>query len=295
MTIELSLVPASPDGNCLELIPRDVTGMPDIDRLRHLQEGAESSYTSLFAFGRQPVKKSNAGDIMRSPEYPSGGVFPEDLEPLRNFQSGVYALINTRSKSQGRLSVFAGMAGIDKSAAENFWGRTDVDLERAHADSCLGLVECLEKQSVEPPSVMKTWDLVIVIPTQRGTDEHFRKMCQMMAESKEIFARHKLPNSIDLRNKIANSNVQNYSLMDLSGIPFDWFGYLLNFIFSLIAKIGVRVLVAILMRILLESLGKEKFVPPTLLDQSIRIEVNFAENHYHIQNINFNFFGDRNI
>lgn len=288
MTIELSIVPASPDGNSFEIIARDVTGISDADLLRHFQEGVESPYPSLFVFEREPSKRSGTKDSKRFPEHPSGGVFPEDLEPLRNFQSDVYILINTRSESQKRLSVFAGMAGINEGTAENFWGSTDANLERAYADSCLGLAHSLEKQSVEPPSMINSWDLAVVIPIQRYTEVYFEKLCNTMAEFKEFFPRHKLPNSIELKKKENNSNFHYQPFIDLSSIAFDVINFLFGFAFAIIAEVGLRLLVEVLKRILREWSDSENPALPPFIDQSIRSKETIKNSEVTILNIEAN-------
>lgn len=266
MTIELSLVPASPDGNCLELIPRDVTGMPDIDRLRHLQEGAESSYTSLFAFGRQPGKKSNAEDIMRSPEYPSGGVFPEDLEPLRNFQSGVYILINTRSKSQARLSVFAGMAGIDERTVDSYLERTGADPGIIDVDCYQWLSQCLENKAEQPPSKMKNWDVAIAIPTQSGTDAYFEELCNILDNIKEFLPQHKRPpknyssRNRKIRKNMASGNVHNFEPITSSIIAIIGIKTIVPLIGSLITSVGSAIIVAWLLELVRKKSGNEESI-----------------------------------
>ena len=160
MAIELSIVPASPDGNSFEIVPGDMTGMPDDDRLRFLQEAEEGRYSRLLAFQREPNEKSLIGD----------------LESLQDCSSGVYILIQTErlqkniAKSSPKHSkVFVGMTE-DYGRVIGLYEKTkDADQGIEIFDPLLTLDQCLMEQNQKPPIGMSKWDLAVVVPEYENT------------------------------------------------------------------------------------------------------------------------------
>ena len=192
MTIELSLVPASPDGNILDIVPGDMTGMPDADRLRFLQEAQEGRYSRLFAFEREP----NAQFLMN------------DLEALRNYSRGVYILIQTErlqkniAKSSPKHSkVFVGMTedyGKVVGLYEKIKG-SDQGIEIF--DPLLTLDQCLMEQNQYPPEGMGGWELAIVIPEHENTALLYSMLLAIFDEAEGFDLKKRLHKStkFDLR------------------------------------------------------------------------------------------------
>lgn len=168
MTIELSIVPGSPDGSSFEIVPRDMTGIPDTDHLRSLWASGEVPQSRVFVFRRESSKKVLFGD----------------LELLEGYSTGMYILVKTQLTGKNKRSIFAGVAGIRQITANDYWN--DKNMPAPDADCYLPLVECLRKQSDTPPSGILHWDLAIVIPMQMEPFECFLKLCSILSNSESF-------------------------------------------------------------------------------------------------------------
>lgn len=160
MTIELSIVPASQDGNSFEIIPGDMTGMPDADRLQFLREAEDGRYSRLFAFER----KTEAQFLMN------------DLDTLGHYSRGVYILIQTErlQKNIARSSpkhskVFVGMTEDHERVIGFYEQIKGADQGIEILDPLLTLDQCLIEQNQYPPEGMGNWELAIVIPEHENT------------------------------------------------------------------------------------------------------------------------------
>ena len=180
MTIELSLVPASPDGNILDIVPGDMTGMPDADRLRFLQEAQEGRYSRLFVFERQRNEKSLIGD----------------LESLQDCSSGVYVLIQTEPLYKNKYQAFVGMTGDYGVMVKYYEMQTDTDQTIEQTNRSLTLAECLAEQYRNPPKNMLKWDLAIAIPEYENTASLFSMLFSIFSEAEGFTPRRALGSNV---------------------------------------------------------------------------------------------------
>lgn len=192
MTIELSIVPTSPDGNSLDIVPGDMTGMPDDDRLRFLQEAEEGRYSRLFAFER----KTEAQFLMN------------DLDTLRNCSRGVYILMQTEqlqkniAKSSPKHSkVFVGMTEDYGRVIGLYEKIKDADQGIEIFDPLLTLDQCLMEQNQYPPEGMGDWELAIVIPEHENTALLYSMLLAIFDEAEGFDLKKRLNKStkFDLR------------------------------------------------------------------------------------------------
>lgn len=270
MTIELSIVPTSSDGSSFEIIPRDVTGISDADQRRPSLEAKESLYSRLLIFGREPSKRSRIRDLEASRDYPSGVVSSDDLEPLRSYSSGVYILINTKSTSKNRHSVFVGMAGIDLEMERNYLDRTGIYLETVDANCQRELFQCLLKQSENPPPNMSNWDLAIVIPRQNYIPDFFEKLCNMLNEFEDILSHHKsLRHRVPSRDRVSH-DYASFLMISPPSIPPDGADYLMQLISDVITRVGLGLLLEFAKRLLWKRPKRQESHSSTFVIQNFR-------------------------
>lgn len=258
MTIEMTIAPASADGESFEIATRDVTGISGDDPSRFSQEGEGSRYSRLLFLERDS----------------DGFVSPSDLEPLTSFPSGVYILINTKATPNNRRSVFAGMFGIDHPTLVNYLGRANVDMETAIAHCTRGPSSCLQMQSEQPPQNMSNWDLAIVIPTKakEETVELFYKLCNMLDEFKEFFPRHKRPlGELARVNKISPDSSRALLVSSTANLIFDGGKYLIQLFHSILAAIGPGLLIEAVKSLFWKSPGKKDSDSSISVDKSLNI------------------------
>lgn len=181
MTVELSIVTSSADGNNFEIVIEDVDYTDDAHEQRYLPEVMKGRRSSLFA-------------IERDPNY------RENLKALRSYSSGVYILINTELTREGKRSVFVGMADSYERIAGDYersfyFNRRfhrkieDINQKIMYTDRQVTLHECLEEQSENPPKYMKNWDLAIIIPEYAYNPVLFSMLSSIFARANGFVAR----------------------------------------------------------------------------------------------------------
>lgn len=288
MTIEMTIVPTSADGQSYEIATRDVTGISDIDQLRFMPEAEGSQYSRLLFFERDS----------------SGFVSPGDLEALRNHLRGVYILINTRLTLQKRRSIFVGMAGIDLDDQDDYFGRTGIHPEAIDANCHIKLFQCLLNQVEMPPPNMRYWDLAIVIPRQNNIIDFFEKLCNTLNESKDFLPRHtSFRHNAPSRNRISSDSA-SFLMISPKSIPTDGVDYLIQLISSVIAGMGSGLLLESAKRLLRKRPKREESSSSAYTDQSFRQKIkvkksNFnismgdVTNNYENKNINIAFVTDK--
>ena len=184
MTIELSLVPASPDWNSIEIVPGDITGISDVDRVRFLQEAEEGRYSRVFAFQRETNTESLIGDL---------GV-------LEDCSRGVYILIQTDWRKM-RCKVFVGMTEDYKRVIDLYEAMKGANQRIEVFDPVLTLDQCLIEQNQKPPVGMSNWDLAIVIPEHENTALLYSMLLAIFDEAEGFDLKKRLNKStkFDLR------------------------------------------------------------------------------------------------
>lgn len=180
MTIELSIVPASPDGNSFEIVPGDITGIPDADRVRFLQEAQEGRYSRLFVFERPSKEKFLIGD----------------LESLQDCSSGVYVLIQTEPLCDNKYQAFVGMTGDYGVMVKYYERQTDTDQTIKQTNRSLTLAECLNEQHKSPPKNMPEWDLAIAIPEYENAASLFSMLFSIFSEAEGFISRKTLKDGV---------------------------------------------------------------------------------------------------
>lgn len=258
MTIEMTIAPASADGESFEIATRDVTGISGDDPSRFLQEAEGGQYSRLLL-----LKRDSDGFVSQS-----------DLEPLTSFPSGVYILINTKATSNNRWSVFAGMSGIDQPTLIDYLGTRDVDERTIFAHCVGGPSNCLLMQSEQPPTNMGNWDLAIVIPTKakEETIELFYKLCKMLDEFKEFFPRHQRPlGELARVNKISPDSSRALLMSSTANLVSDGGEYLIQLFHSLLGAIGPGLLIETVKSLLWKRPGKKDFFSSIFVDKSFNI------------------------
>ena len=223
MIPELSIMPASPDGNSFEIVPGDMTGISYADYVRSLRSAEESPYSRLLVFRRNPGKKVLFGDV----------------EALLGYSTGMYILVNTKLTGKNKRSVFAGVAGIKQITANDYWDIKNIP--EPDADCYWPLVECLRKQSDEPPSGIKQWNLAIVIPMQSEPYRLFLQLCSILNNSGSFICWNKPPRNIGSKSgkdlTTAFSLVEN---IDLPSFNFKFLDALFDFISCAIEEVGSK-------------------------------------------------------
>lgn len=297
MTIELNILFSSADGNNIEIVPRDVTGISDVDQLPHLEKAKKSQYSRLFIFGREPSKGPRKRDSEVARDYPSGVVSLDDLKPFNSFKTGVYILINTRLTQQNRHSIFVGIAGID-FMSEVSRPTSGVDLETIDADRELKLFECLKKKSEKPPKNMGNWDLAIVIPTQGDPSILYETLCYMLSELKEFLPQYKLPRGKLPKVYRISPDYHGPSLLSsMTNFVSQGAEHLIQGISAVMAGVGPGLLIEVVKTLLWKWSGRRDSASSTSVDQSIRpktiikmknssISTGDVINKYEITNIN---------
>lgn len=180
MTIELSIVPTSPDGNSFEIVPRDITGIPDADRVRFLQEAQEGRYSRLFVFERQPNEKFLIGD----------------LESLQDCSSGVYVLIQTEPLYENKYQAFVGMTGDYGEMVRYYEEKPNVNQKIEQPNRSLSLAECLAEHNKNPPKNMIEWDLAIAMPKYENTAMLYSMLFHIFTKAEGFISRKTLSNYV---------------------------------------------------------------------------------------------------
>ena len=242
MIPELSIMPASPDGNSFEIVPGDMTGISYADYVRSLRSAEESLYSRLLVFRRNPGKKVLFGDV----------------EALLGYSTGMYILVNTKLTGKNKRSVFAGVAGIDQLTADDCWGINYIP--EPDADCYLPLVECMRKQSDEPPLNMGKWDLAIVIPTQDKNPELFRKLCKLLDNSEDFICWHEptVKIEVDLEKDLV-STFSYFQNIDFSSFDPDFIDALINFLFQMKEEMSARLMEEGIKQLLKVISGRKAF------------------------------------
>lgn len=180
MTIELSIVPTSSDGNSFTIIPEAVTGDVSDDKLLSLlQEAEESQYRSLFMFERDPKHK----------------IPMDDLDALRSHPRGVYILLNTASTSKSTRPVFIGMADDHESVIDFYERINDSNRGKEAVYGSLGLDQCLVELNENPPVGMGKWNLAIVFPEHENTSLLFCMLLSIFDKAKGFNLKNDLNDS----------------------------------------------------------------------------------------------------
>lgn len=257
MTIEMTIAPASADGESFEIATRDVTGISGDDPSRFLQEAEGGQYSRLLFFERDS----------------DGFVSPSDLEPLTNCSSGVYILINTKATPNNRRSVFVGMAGIDGITYENYWEMTRSNLESIDTDCRLELIECLSKKSENPPLNMSNWDLAIIIPSEEKILDFFEKLCNMLVALEEFFPQHKrLHPRFPSKDRVPYDSTR-FLMMSSPNIPPEGTDYLIQLLFDVTKRVGLGLLLEFAKRLLWKRPKKKKSSSAIFIDRSLRQKI----------------------
>ena len=170
----------SPDGNSFEIIPGDMTGLPDADRLQFLREAEEGRYSRLFAFQREQNGKS----------------LIDDLGVLEDCSSGVYVLMQTKPAYGNKCQVFVGMTGDYGEMVKYYERQADTNQKIEHTNRLLTLAECLKEQHENPPKNMPEWDLAIVIPEYENTALLYSMLFNIFTKAEGFIARKTLSNHV---------------------------------------------------------------------------------------------------
>ena len=258
MISELSIVPASLDGNSFEIIPGNMTGISYADHLQSLQALGEIPYSRIFVFRREPSKKVLFGG----------------LEALEGYSTGMYILVKTQLTGKNKRSVFAGVAGIEWLPANDYWeNRPEPD-----ADCYLSLIECLKKQSDTPPQGIKDWDLAIVIPMQSEPYSPYVKLCNLLDNSEDFICWHESTREmkIDPRKDLATafSYLQN---IDLSSFDFKFLNSLISFLFQMMEEMGARLMEEGVKQLLKAMSGRKVLRAITFFSQNFSLKMKSNE------------------
>lgn len=232
MISELSIVPASLDGNSFEIIPGDMTGISYADHLQSLQALGEIPNSRIFVFRREPGKKVLFGG----------------LEALEGYSTGMYILVKTQLTGKNKRSVFAGVAGIEWISANDYWKNRP----ETGADCYLPLIECLKKQSDTPPQGIKEWDLAIVILMQSEPYRPYVKLCSLLDNSEDFICWHESTREMKIDPRKDLATTFSY-LQDID------FNFLINFLFQMMEETGARLIEEGIKQLLKVMSGRKAF------------------------------------